>query len=266
MKQVLETAGMLRLEVHVGKYVNLDSRWKKDRAGDPYSRLYYIRSGEGHLRVDGETIRLEPGYVYLVPSGLKFSHSCPRRLSKLYFHITITATEGLDLLGAGHCVCRAPFSDAEFETLMKSAQATDYLEVMQLKLLLYKAVVDCMKTLPESNMPIRHYSAMVEQAMQYIRGHTRMGLTAREIAQAQFVSESGLRKRFREETGMTLGQYMEDLLFFRARQLLTQSRGSIGEISRELGFSDQFYFSRRFKEKFNQTPSRFRRELLGKQT
>lgn len=265
MKQVLETAGMLRLDIHAGRYINLDSRWKKDRTGDPYSRLYYIRSGEGYLRVDGEMIRLEPGYVYLVPSGLKFSYGCPRRMSKLYFHITITAAEGLDLLGNGSGVCRAPYSQEEYERLMEGLETTDYVGVMQLKLLLYKAVVDCLKNQPQNRMPIRNYSPVVEQAMQYIRGNVRMGLTAREVAQAQFVSESGLRKRFRDETGMTLGQYMEDLLFFRARQMLSQERGSIGEISRELGFSDQFYFSRRFKEKFHQTPSRFRREVLGKQ-
>lgn len=264
MKQVLESASALRLEIHSGAYVNLDERWHNTRRSSPYTRLYFVESGEGFLRVAGKKIVLEPGYVYMIPSGVEFDYGCNRRLSKLYFHITLTALEGLDLLSQAGRVCRAAWSQEEFKMLMDSVRATDYAGVMQVNMLLYRAVVECLRAQPELSMPVTKYSPAVETAIQYIRANVHMGLTAREVAHALFVSESGLRKRFREETGMTLGQYMDDLLFVRARQLLAQGRGSIGEISRELGFSDQYYFSRRFKEKFKQTPTRFRKELLEK--
>ena len=265
MKQVLESAGALRLDIHSGSYVNLDERWHNTRRCSPYTRLYFVESGEGFVRVAGKKIMLEPGYVYMIPSGVEFDYGCPRKLTKLYFHITLTALEGLDLLAQAGQVCRASWSRAEFEQLLTSVRAKDYVGAMQLNMLLYRAVVECLRSQPELSMPVAQYSSAVEMAMQYIRANVRMGLTAQEVAHALFLSESGLRKRFREETGMTLGQYMDDLLFVRARQLLAQERGSIGEISRELGFSDQYYFSRRFKEKFKQTPTRFRRELLEKQ-
>lgn len=265
MKQVLESASALHLDVHSGAYVKLDNRWNSTGRSNPYTRLYFVESGEGFLRVAGEKIILKPGYVYMIPSGVEFDHGCPRRLTKLDFHITITAVKGLDLLAQAGCVCRAPWSKNDFELLMDSVRTTDYVGVMKLNMLLYRAVVECLQAQSGLDMPVTQYSSSVELAIQYIRANVHMGLTAREVAHALFLSESGLRKRFREETGMTLGQYMEDLLFIRARQLLAQGRRSIGEISRELGFSDQYYFSRRFKEKFKQTPTQFRRDVLEKQ-
>ena len=264
MKQLLESASALRLDIHSGAYVDLDNRWHNTKRCSPYTRLYFVRSGEGYLRVNGKKILLEPGYVYMIPSGLEFDYGCNRKLTKLYFHVTLTALDGLDLLSQAGQICRAPWSKEEMDELLSCVEAQDYTGAMQLNVQIYRAVIECLRTQPELTMPVVKYSPGVDMAIQYIRANVRMGLTAREVAHALFVSESGLRKRFREETGMTLGQYMDDLLFLRARQLLAQGRGSIGEISRELGFSDQYYFSRRFKEKFKQTPTRFRRELVTK--
>lgn len=264
MKRLLESASALRLDIHSGAYVHLDNKWHNTNRCSPYTRLYFVQSGEGYLREAGKKIPLEPGYVYMIPSGVEFDYGCNRRLTKLFFHITLTALEGLDLLSQAGRICRAPWPKEDLDVLLSCVETKDYAGAMQLNMHLYRAVTECLRTRPELDMPVVKYSAGVDLAIQYIRANVRMGLTAREVAHALFVSESGLRKRFREETGMTLGQYMDDLLFVRARQLLAQGRGSIGEISRELGFSDQYYFSRRFKEKFKQTPTRFRKELLEK--
>ena len=48
-------------------------------------------------------------------------------------------------------------------------------------------------------------------------------------------------------------------VFIQAKKLLANEQLSIAEISTRLGFCDQFYFSRRFKQKFGETPSSFRK-------
>ena len=74
-----------------------------------------------------------------------------------------------------------------------------------------------------------------------------------------FTSPNRLHKLFKAETGMTIGFYLDRLVLFKAAQLLIDPKLSIGEISRQLGFCDQYYFSRRFKSQFGQTPSQFRK-------
>ena len=50
-----------------------------------------------------------------------------------------------------------------------------------------------------------------------------------------------------------------------AQELLLMTDNRISEIAKEVGFSDEGYFTRRFKQKFNCSPSEFRarRALKG---
>ena len=52
---------------------------------------------------------------------------------------------------------------------------------------------------------------------------------------------------------------LDDLRFQRAKLLLADSNLSIGQIARNLGYVHQMHFSRRFRERFNMSPSKFRK-------
>ena len=64
-----------------------------------------------------------------------------------------------------------------------------------------------------------------------------------------------------EEAGMSPGKYIDNMIFLKAKQMLSDPALTIGQISQKLGFCDQFYFSRRFKENSRQTPSEYRKEM-----
>ena len=44
----------------------------------------------------------------------------------------------------------------------------------------------------------------------------------------------------------------------KAQELLLMTDNRISEIAKDVGFSDEGYFTRRFKQKFNVSPSEFR--------
>ena len=95
---------------------------------------------------------------------------------------------------------------------------------------------------------------MVEAAVLYYE----KGCTQQEIAKMMSASESTLAKHFKKETGMSIGRYRERLIMDRARQLLAVGRLSVGQIAEELGFGDQFYFCKYFKQRQGMTPSAYR--------
>ena len=64
----------------------------------------------------------------------------------------------------------------------------------------------------------------------------------RSLADRLHVSESTLSKRFRAETGMSPGVYLEQLVIQKACRLLIEEDKSMAQIAEELDFSDQFYF------------------------
>ena len=74
-----------------------------------------------------------------------------------------------------------------------------------------------------------------------------------QISPAQFT------RRFKNLTGMTPRHFIQHTRIERARELLLVSDRSIGAIADELGFSDIYHFSRRFRQYAGCSPSDFRR-------
>ena len=99
----------------------------------------------------------------------------------------------------------------------------------------------------------------VQTALHYIEEHYHLPLTIGEITQAACLSQSYLNALFRRITGMGTRQYLEYYRMRIARQLLQDPNFSIAEVAYHCGFSDPHYFSRRFQDFHQQSPSEFRR-------
>ena len=103
----------------------------------------------------------------------------------------------------------------------------------------------------------RQYSDMVTKLFAILPG-MKISVSIREIAALLNSSESTLSKHFKKETGMSIGRYREQLVMDRARQLLAMGGLSVGEIAEQLGFGDQFYFCKYFKQRQGMTPSAYK--------
>ena len=54
----------------------------------PYNSIYFIRGGDGHIRVGDMQWDLLPGWAYLIPANTMFSCWCDRFIDKLYVATT----------------------------------------------------------------------------------------------------------------------------------------------------------------------------------
>lgn len=84
-----------------------------------------------------------------------------------------------------------------------------------------------------------------------------------ELARVSGVSVSQLSRLFVQNTGHSPIDYSVNLKIQRACRLLDNTALTIAEIAREMGFSDQFYFSRIFHKVMNLSPARYRNKLKG---
>ena len=89
------------------------------------------------------------------------------------------------------------------------------------------------------------------------------GMEPSAVARKLGLSYESFRKKFRDAMGLAPGRFHLDSRIDRAAALLHQGRFTIKEIAAQLGFCDEFYFSRCFKRRFGQSPRGFRRRIRG---
>jgi AraC family transcriptional regulator, arabinose operon regulatory protein len=85
----------------------------------------------------------------------------------------------------------------------------------------------------------------------------RVGLP--DLAAKFHVSYERFRKIFREHVGMSPGAYRIRRRIDRARAMLAERKMSVKEVSGELGYPDEFTFSKQFKKVVGVPPDTFRR-------
>ena len=99
---------------------------------------------------------------------------------------------------------------------------------------------------------------IIKEICYHIREHVEDEFNFEMLTQDYDISCSHLRKIFKQYTGKSPHQYYLDMKIIRAKELLSNTRMSIKEISFQLGFESIHYFSRLFKKKEGQSPSSFR--------
>lgn len=106
----------------------------------------------------------------------------------------------------------------------------------------------------------RPYSAIVKRAVEMIKLHFESPLTLQGIAETIHVNASHLSRKFKEETGMSLIDYIHVKRIEAAKLYLESNTATITEIAFIVGFNDVNYFSRVFKKMTDLTPSQYRRK------
>lgn len=102
----------------------------------------------------------------------------------------------------------------------------------------------------------------VRKAMDFLGEHASEPFSEDRLAHAAGLSSSRLRHLFRTQVGDSPRRFQEELRLRRARDLLAMSRQTIGEIARELGFENPFYFTLRFKKQTGESPRAFRQRII----
>ena len=92
----------------------------------------------------------------------------------------------------------------------------------------------------------------------HLREHFSESQSLPELASMAGMSPTLFKSRFKAVTGSTFTQYRSHLRISAAAHLLLESDLSIGEVAHSVGFSDQSYFDRRFRERFRKTPREYR--------
>lgn len=102
---------------------------------------------------------------------------------------------------------------------------------------------------------------LIKKCMDYIDSHLTEKIDLDKLAESLGYTKYYLTRRFKEETKMSVSQYILSKRIESAKTLLTHSRLSILEISDKLQFSSPSHFTSVFRKMTGETPTEYRQKI-----
>lgn len=249
----------INIEILESAYCELDKRWNANNRCSPFSRLYFIEKGMGAITINEKTINLIPDNIYIIPSDVVFSRSCEEYLHKLYFHINILRYNNYDVLSEINECIVLKNKKRIIDAAINHYRSNSITDVIALKTILYDVISEATSQESISFGSIELYSKDIKLAISHIENHLHCSLNSSIISKEIAVSESYLQKQFKKEVGVPIKHYINDQIMLVAEKMVRKNNIPLKDISDKLGFCDQFYFSRRFLERFGVPPIQYRK-------
>lgn len=256
--QLTRQLNLLNIDILDHGYFVGNQQWNQFNVVSPFTRLYYMIDDTGWLETENGRIDLVPGNMYLIPSNTRVNLRTDQRIEKFYFHVSVRFAD-MDILdGIGQC-----FSMAIPEKLL--SQLLDaYTHGGLIGLITFKHVAYwTLDLFLRDQLP--DLSGRLDLASRYrslysfVENNLSASLTPPSVCTAIGLSYETARRQFRSDNGITLHQFIHGRLIQKAALMLLMTDSTIQQIASQLGFHDEFYFSRFFKQKMEYSPREYRR-------
>lgn len=99
----------------------------------------------------------------------------------------------------------------------------------------------------------------LQQIKDYIDQHYQEKITLDQLSQLFFINKYYLTRVFKEQFGITINNYIQQVRITHAKQLLRFTDLSIEKIANQVGIDDSNYFIRQFKQIEELTPNEYRK-------
>lgn len=110
---------------------------------------------------------------------------------------------------------------------------------------------------------LAQYSRLVRDVMEYIASNcSKINLDVSEIADHVHLSTVHLGVLFKQETGITIKQYIGDYRLELAKKLISSEHYKINTIAEQCGYASASYFTKIFRASTNLTPVEYRRKIM----
>lgn len=136
------------------------------------------------------------------------------------------------------------------------SRCTDIMELLNICLMVEQDFSEQVRLAKERNQKENY----IEQCKDYIARHRTTKFSISQMAEELGFSRSYLSRRFSEQTGISIQEYILQVRLEAAANMLRFSEEQIGTIADYLCFPSQSYFTERFRKQYGKTPGEYRKE------
>ena len=272
--------------------VKLNEKWNYANVISPYFRIYYIDEGEGFISGKQEKIKLEKGYLYIIPSFTLCHLRCNDYLSQYFLHFFEESAEGISLFEYNRKVIKVPARDTDivnfkrlleinpgrginrsdnptvyeknayyksYQELNKTVSDSVYFETQGIMLQLISRFLNSNRFKTNNPDPI---PSKILDAIRFIQLNLNANLTVAYLASRANLNEDYFSRLFFRYTGQRPSTYLHEKRIERAQYLIATTNFSYTEIAGRIGFENISHFSKIFKKVTSLTPGQYRQQNL----
>lgn len=104
-----------------------------------------------------------------------------------------------------------------------------------------------------------HRDEAILAIQQWLDMHFSESFTLNDLAQRSNMSLRTFKRRFKDATGESPLQYVQELRLEQSLELLKHSNQNIAQIAWQVGYEDPGHFNRLFQRRFGESPAKWRR-------
>lgn len=229
--------------------------------------LLYFTDGCCNFSCGGETFTARSGDLIIVNSNEL--HSFVSEEGTDYFYALMYPAFFADV-NFENILLRTKISKDEYIKECFYAMHNEYREGtdgsdLLIKSHAYRLVAYLMRNYTVKKLTSREYDARhtklkrLNTVLEYISEHYQERITTVELAKMSFLNESYFCRFFKNATGKTVVNYINEIRIEKASVLLKNTDESITDVAMNVGFDDVNYFVRVFKKIKKITPGEFKK-------
>lgn len=234
----------------------------------PHFVLHFVLKGSGRYTIRNTTYNLHEKMIFIIPAEEKVSYKPIASDPWEYVWIEFAGLASKPLLAeAGFSVEKPLIRPQNFDIIeeclyrimQESLTRKGHKNLLTAVELL--AILDILaneRNEKEENKKPKHERRGIEEVLRYIdRNYAKSDISISDLAHSLYFNPTYLTKVFKKEMGVSLMQYVVECRMKKACEMLSTHQYSICEIATNVGYTNQFYFSKVFKEFYKVSPSRY---------
>lgn len=246
--------------------------------------LVCLEKGSLKMQVDKTVYNMQKGDILLVPRDTFYRPLEVKDIS--YYFIHFTAEEAEKTENQLHMRFNPLLPDGDYEYFYWGGHSSvklnmlthtadndavckilDKIATLNIKTNEQKLLLDCFVreliiNISDENIDDKQISYNMAKIIKYIDAHYFEDITLSSLSKEFGVSESYIARLFKSELSTTSVKYINRTRIINACRLLLCSGKTVGEISDEVGFKDQYYFTRVFSSFLKMTPTQYRKNRI----
>lgn len=253
---------------HIGYFPKATAHYRERRKGCEDNIFIYCTQGKGHFIIDDNQIEVKANEFLMVPATDKYLrywadaedpwtiywiHFRGKDLNEFNNSLKITLNSG---------PIQIPFNQKAldiWDNIYTSLEMGYNIEnLCNSTFCLYHFLATFVFFEKHITIVEKEKEDIIAESIKYLKSHLNEKLRVEDIAGKYNLSNSHFAGLFKKSTGMSPIDYFIHLKMQRACQLLHSSDDKVSVVAHQLGYDDQYYFSRIFKKQMGLSPEQYR--------